>query len=100
MKEDIFNQYVDRILVLFCIKKEELFSKSRKRNLVDARQLLYYLCFNRPIQVSYIENFMKDNGYDVYHQTIAHGIRAVDEKIKVDRDYQSIIKDIEKAVHI
>lgn len=100
MKEDIFNQYVDRVLNLFGITREELFSRSRKRNIVDARQLIYYLCFNRPIMLKYIEKFMSNNGHDVCHQTIKHGVNIVEQKIHSDRDYQSIIKDIEKAVFI
>jgi hypothetical protein len=43
---------------------------------------------------------MKENGYDVPHQTIAHGIKIVREKINQDQDYQSIIKEIDRAVFI
>lgn len=100
MKEDIFNQYVDRVLSLFGITKEELFSRSRKRNIVDARQLVYYLCYNRPIMLKYVENFMSNNGHDVCRQTIKHGVNIVEDKIQSDRDYQSIIKEIERVVFI
>lgn len=100
MKEDIFNQYVDRVISLFGITKEEFFLKSRKRNLVDARYLVYYLCSERPIQASYIQNFMKNNNYETDHTLILHGIKVTKEKVKEDRDYQSIIKEIDNAVFI
>ena len=100
MKEDVFKQYVDRTCKLFNISKKQLFSKSRKRNLVDARHLIYYLCSIRPIQVLYIQKFMQDNGYDVYRTSISHGINIVSGKIEEDKDYKSIIQEIEKSVKI
>ena len=100
MKEDVFNQYVDRVTNLFGIEKEELFSKSKKRNLVDARQLLYYLCSKRPIQVTYIQKYMKDNGYNVCHSVIIHGINVMNKKVETDKDYKTIANDIDRAVFI
>jgi len=44
MKQDVFNQYSERVADVFHVTKEELFSKSKKPELVDARRLLYYLC--------------------------------------------------------
>ena len=57
MKQDVFNQYVDRVTDLYQIKKFELFSKSKKRELVDARHLLYYLCAKRPMKLIYIQKY-------------------------------------------
>lgn len=100
MKEDVFNQYVERVLDLFSITREEFYSKSKKRNLVDARQLVYYLCAQRPIQITYIQKFMCENGYDVVHSVIIHGIKAMDGRVKKDKDYKSIIKELDRAVFI
>lgn len=100
MKEDVFNQYVDRVTDLFNIDRETLFSKSKKRHIVDARQLLYYLCYNRQIQFVIIKKFMVDNGASILHNSIINGIKNVKAKIEEDKDYQTIIKDIEKAVFI
>ena len=36
MKHDVFNQYVERVADLFNINKEDIFSKSKKREFVDA----------------------------------------------------------------
>jgi chromosomal replication initiation ATPase DnaA len=100
MKEEVFNQYVDRVINLFGITKEEFFLKSRKRDFVDARYLVYYLCSERPMRTSCIQKFMKNNGHDSDHTLIIHGIKVTKEKVKEDRDYQSIVKDIDKAVFI
>lgn len=100
MKEDVFNQYVDRVLELYSITKEELFAKSKKRYIVDARHLIYYLCFKRHIKLIIIQKFMKENGYDISHNSVTNGINSVAKKIEEDRDYKSIINEIDRAVFI
>jgi len=98
MKSDIFKQYVERVTELFEISNEEFFSKSKKRFLVDARYLVYFMCSKRPMQIAYIQKYMNDNGYKIVHSCIIHGIENVEEKLKVDKDYQTIVKELEKAV--
>lgn len=100
MKQDIFNQYVDRIIELFGISREEMFSKIKKREIVDARHLLYYLCHRRPMSFGYIQKFMDANGYQIKHSSIIHGVQSVSEKVRLDMDYAQVVKDMEKAVFI
>jgi chromosomal replication initiator protein len=100
MKHDVFNQYVERVSDLFGISKDEIFSKSKKRELVDARHLVYYLCSKRPMQITYIQKYMNEAGYDIKHSSIIHGIASVEQKIADDKDYVSVVKDVEKAVFI
>jgi chromosomal replication initiation ATPase DnaA len=100
MKVDIFNQYVERVTELFGINKEKLFSKTKERECVDARYLLYYLCFKRPIALNYIQKYMADNGYEIKHSTLIYGISTVEKRVKADADYMQIVKDIQKAVFI
>ena len=38
-------------------------------------QILYYLCMERPIRISYIQRFMEENGHNVSHSTIIHGYK-------------------------
>jgi chromosomal replication initiation ATPase DnaA len=47
MKKDIFNDYVDRVCHIFGLEKETLFTKNKRKDVVDARFLLYYLCRDR-----------------------------------------------------
>jgi chromosomal replication initiator protein len=100
MKSDIFNQYTERVCDLFGIKREDLFSKTKRRQLVDARYLLFYLCFKRPMTISYIQKYLFDSGYDIQHTTVIYGISTVEKRIKDDPDYLQIVKDIQKAVFI
>jgi len=100
MKQDVFNQYVDKVVELFRINKDDLFSKSKKRELVDARHLLYYMCSKRPMRLNYIQKYMLDNGYKIQHSSVIHGIEVIEERIKVDNDYVVIVKELDKAVFI
>lgn len=100
MKEDVFNQYVERVSQLFSITNEDFFSKSKKRNLVDARHLVYFLCLRRNIKVISIKNFMENNNHEIFRTSITHGIKSVSKKVEEDRDYKDIVNEIEKAVHI
>jgi chromosomal replication initiation ATPase DnaA len=100
MKHDVFNQYVERVVDLFGITKEDFFSKTKKRAIVDARQLVYYLCAKRPMQITYIESYMNEAGYNISHPSIIHGISAVEKRIAEDKDYVSVVKEVERAVFI
>ena len=43
MKREIFNEYARRITKVFGITEDSLFSKSKHRDIVDARYMLHYL---------------------------------------------------------
>lgn len=94
MKNEIFNDYADRIVDVYKIPKEEIFSKNKRMDVVDARHLLYYLCFKRKMQISYIQRYMKVNGYVIGHSSIIHGIKSVETKVNEDSDYKQIINKI------
>jgi len=98
MKQDIFNKYVDRICKRYNITPEQLFTKTKKTDIVDARHLLYYLCFNRPMKLITIQNYMEENGYSINHSSVVYGISSIRSKSEEDRDYKKIIKDIEQSI--
>ena len=94
MKEAVFNSYVGKVTSTFNISQEELFSKSKRRVLVDAHHLLYYLCSKRPMQIRYIQDYMSANGYDIGHSTIIYGIGQVKEKVEQDVDYKQVCNEL------
>ncbi len=100
MKQEIFEQYVDKVVDVFKITREQLFSKARDRNTMDARQMLFYLCHRRPMQTIYIQRYLSDNGNMIKHSTISHGIKMAKERMSADNDYASIVDSIEKSVFI
>lgn len=94
MKAKIFNDYATRVAEMFDISEDDLFTKSKRRDIVDARQLLYYACYKRPMNVIYIQAYLIKRGYEVGHTSILHGIKAVEKRIENDSDYTDILKQI------
>ncbi len=94
MKKSAFDYFVNSVCTVFDITQEELMTKSKRRDIVDARHLLYYLSFHRPMQIRYIQEYMGKYGYKVGHSTIIHGIDSVSDKVEVDTDYQNIVKNL------
>ena len=58
MKREIFDKYATAIADRFHLTLDEMFAKTKKREAVDARQMLYFLSRERPIRISYIQKFI------------------------------------------
>ena len=97
MKANIFNEYSKAVCELFNIDKESLFTKTKRRDIVDARQMLYYLCHKRPMRVVYIQEYMTDNGYPIAHSSIIHGINVVKDRLTHDSDYVSVLTEMSRV---
>lgn len=96
-KKEVFDHYATAVAKRFHLELDEIFNKNKRRDLVDARQMLYYLCMERPIRVSYIQRFMSEYGCDVYHTTIIHGYKKAKEQIDKDPDYKDVVETIKLA---
>ena len=75
MKKEIFDKYSQAVATQFHLTLDEMFSKNKRQDIVEARQILYYLCKERPIRFSFIQRFMEENGYKVGHSSIMYGTR-------------------------
>ena len=80
MHYQICSRYVSHVCDAYSISPDALFVKSKRRDIVDARQLLYFLCSESPMRIRYIQQYMEENGYKVGHSTIIHGIKRVEER--------------------
>ena len=96
MKRDIFEYYAHSIAKQFHISLDELFTQTKTSHIVDARQLLYFLCIKRNFKKSYIQTFLKEYGYTASHSTITYGIEQAEKLIQHDQDFASMIKNIQK----
>ena len=94
MKRDIFDVYATAIAKKFHITLDEMFAKNRRRDIIDARQMLYYLCMERPIRVSYIKRFMEEHGHTVTHSNIVMQYKKAKKLIDNDSDFKKLINDI------
>jgi len=95
MKEYIFKQYLDNVLEHLSISLEDLFQKTQLRNIVEGRQMLYYLCSERGMRITEIKTYMEKFGYKTSKQSILYGISKAKEIIDNDSDYQYIVKKLE-----
>jgi hypothetical protein len=43
---------------------------------------------------------MGECGYDIKHSSVIYGIASVEVKMKEDKDYVTVIRELEKAVFI
>lgn len=94
MKREIFDKYAIAIADRFHLTLDEMFTKTKKREVVEARQMLYFLSRERPIRIFYIQKFMEDNGLFVAHSTIIHGYKKAKEFVDTDRDYAEIVDQL------
>ena len=59
----LFNQFVDRVAKTFSMRDPEaMFLRTKRQDVVDARQLLCYLCSARDISLADIRRLMEDRG--------------------------------------
>jgi chromosomal replication initiation ATPase DnaA len=94
MKLNVFNDYVKQCADLFGISEDLLFTKSKRRDIVDSRHLLYYMCAERPMRIVYIQEYMLSKGYVINHSSIIYGVNQVKKKMTEDADYRKAIKSI------
>jgi len=95
--KSIFEAYANAVAKQFHLELDEMFNKNKRRDLVDARQMLYYLCLERPIRVSYIQRFMASHGCDLNHSTIIHGYKKAQKLIDNDPDYKGVVDSIKQT---
>ena len=94
MKKEIFNNYASTVSRVFDIELSDIFTKTKKRQNVEARHMLYYLSYHRPMSLVEIQRYMAEHGYMIGHSSILYGIGQADEKVRHDRDYFKLVKDI------
>ena len=98
MKKEIFNRYATEVAKEFHLTLDEMFEGTRSRECVDARFLLYYLCMERPIRVSYIQRFMEEEGHTICHSTIIHGYKRAKKIIESDKDFCNVANNIQEGI--
>ena len=94
MKLDKFNKNVSSIIEKTGLSKNELFRHSKKQTIVDARQILFYKCKEDGLKITYIQKYLKDNGFDVEHSTIIYGIKKITNLLEEDNELKSFISTV------
>ena len=99
MKKEIFDKYSKAVAKQFNLTLDEMFSKTKRQDIVEARQILYYLCKERSIQFSYIQRFLEESDYKIRHSTIMHGYNQAKKLIENDPDYKDFIDKTTNDAH-
>ena len=100
ISEDKSEITVDKVLETVCnyfgISREDLLSKTRKRQIVLARQIAMYLSRNMVSGISLSSIGSKIGGKD--HATVLYACTAVTDLMSTDRNVKQDVKGIEKLL--
>ena len=92
MKRKRFDLYVEIILKEFGVSREMFFTKNKEREIVDARQMLYWACDISGFTIASIIRMMEENDYYIQYPSVKQGIDRM-SKTK-DKDYAKFKKRI------
>jgi len=96
-KTDIDIDKVQRsVCEYFNITRDELLSKSRKRQIVQARQIAMYLCRSLISNVSLSTIGIETGGKD--HATVLHACMMVGDLMDTDKNFKKYVSDIESIL--
>ena len=94
MNLDTFNQYATEVSRTLGCDTEDIFTRTKKRHLVDARQILFYIANQNDMSIVYIQKFMKENGMYMEHSTIIHGINRITDMIPRNKQMKRSVECI------
>ena len=90
---------IDKVQRVVCdyfnVTREDLLSKTRKRNIVQARQIAMYMSRNL-INVSLSTIGAEIGGKD--HATVLHACSTVSDLMSTDKTFKQYVNDIEKIL--
>ena len=100
--EDTSNITIDKVQKAVCdyfnITRDSLLSLSRKRQIVQARQISMYLCRNLIANCSLSTIGAESGGKD--HATVLHACATVTDLMATDKFFKKYVSDLEKILHV
>jgi len=94
MKQEIFKEITKKVMSKTKVGKTDLFTATKKQDIVDARQMLFWLCRDAGISVSYIQKYVKHNGLSITHSTIIHGVNRMSTIMESDDYVNDLMKSL------
>lgn len=89
-----FDTIVETVCSQYNIEPSLLYSKTRKREVADARQLVMMLA-KKHTKMSSTNIGLK---LDRNHATVLHACKAIEERISVDKDFRALVGKIEGSM--
>ena len=93
-KQISFENIVDAVCAQLSVDTAMLFSKSRKRDVADSRQLIMALAKKHTKMSS--TNIGAKLNRD--HATVLYACKAIDERISVDKEFRTVVERIEESL--
>lgn len=75
-----------------------MFERTKRQDIVDARQLLFFLCISRDISLADILRLMEEKGLPLKHPAVLNGINKIKEKVETDPDYKFLVDKLQSKV--
>jgi hypothetical protein len=104
MKHNVFDKYLTDIKKIFRLSDEDFFKPTKNKTVLEAKQLLYYMCSRRQIRVAAIKEMMDKAGakygYIVHGSNVLRGITKAQNMVDSDEDYFKIMKRIEDSTFV
>ncbi len=98
IKREISIDYIQKVVSdYFQLDTETLKSKTRKRHIVQARQLAMY--FSKKFTKASLANIGAQIG-DRDHATVLHAVKTVDNLVSTDKQFKKFVEDINKKLSI
>jgi chromosomal replication initiator protein len=98
VKKEISIDYIQKVVSdYFQLDLETLQSKTRKRHIVQARQLAMF--FAKKYTKSSLQNIGNQIG-DRDHATVLHACKTVDNLVETDKQFKKYMEDINKKLSI
>lgn len=89
-----FDGIVEAVCSQFSIETKDLFSKSRKREVADSRQLVMALA-KKHTKMSSTNIGLKLHRN---HATVLYACKAIEERLSVDKEFRALVAKIEETV--
>jgi len=97
-KEITIEDVVHNTCEYYHIKDEDIYSSSRKREIVLARQMSMFLTHKHLPNLSLAKIGQQIGSKD--HSTVLHACRTIEEQIAFDKSIQLAVKDIESKIKL
>lgn len=87
-----FDMIVEATAEFYNINPDVIFSKSRVRDVADARQIIMYLCH----KLTSLSSSVIGQKLNRSHTTVLHGISTVEDRVNFTKDLQDAVNAIEE----
>ena len=94
MNHQLFSTIVNLVSEHTQIHESEIFTRSRKKALVDARYIIIYIARRMDIKLVYIQRFFALEGFELHYTTLFHACNRLEEDMEEDDYIKTLVADI------